>query len=209
MWYGIYQNVRDSAWRCLTDFQIVRLPVDVLAIARAAGIHVVKNSDIGLLRQGESGKTYCNGSHWTIVYDDSNPISKSRYTIAHELGHIFLGHSLSHARYLDSPVRAGKPPTEDQSDFFARRLLCPACVLWGLRLHTAQEIAQICGVDLAVAEERAQRMRVLYKRNKFLTSPLEQTVFEQFQPYIQQQLSANDRIHNKNKTTRSGGSSIP
>ena len=197
MWYGIYQNVRDSAWSCLADFQITQLPVDVLAVARAAGIHVVKNSDIGLLRQGESGKTYCNGSHWTIVYDDRNPISMSRYTIAHELGHIFLGHSFSYARYLDSPVRAGKPPSEDQSDFFARRLLCPACVLWGLRLHTAQEIAQICGVELSIAEERAQRMRTLYKRNKFLISPLEQKVFEQFQGYIQQLLRANNRIHNK------------
>ena len=197
MWYGIYQNVRNSAWTCLADFQIGKLPVDVLAIARAAGIHVVKDSDLGLLRQGENGKTYCNGSRWMIVYNDRNPICTSRYTIAHELGHIFLGHPLTYVRYLDSPVRTGKPPAEEQADSFAQRLLCPACVLWGLQLHTAEEIARFCDVELSIAEKRAKRMQELYRRNKFLTSPLEQKIFDRFQPYIQDIRKANDQINKK------------
>ena len=197
MWYGIYQNVRNSAWNCLADFQIERLPVDVLAIARGAGVHVVKDSDICLLRQGEDGKTYCNGSRWMIVYNDRNPICMSRFTIAHELGHIFLGHPLNYVRYLDSPVRAGRPPAEEQADSFAHRLLCPACVLWGLQLHTAEEIAQICDVERSIAEKRAKRMQTLYKRNKFLTSTQEQKIFEQFQPYIEETLKETNRTNQK------------
>lgn len=32
----------------------------------------------------------------------------------------------------------------EEADMFAARLLCPSCVLWGLNLHTADEIARTC-----------------------------------------------------------------
>ena len=68
---------------------------------------------------------------------------------------------------------------------FAVRLLSPACVLWGLNLHTPEEIQKICNISWSAAVNRAKRMNVLYKRDLFLISPLERQVFEQFHNFIE------------------------
>ena len=95
--YGVYAHCRDSAWRCLIDFDVRELPVKVVAIARRAGIRVVKDSDVGELRRDEYGASIKCADSWTIVYDDSLPAEESRFVIAHELGHIFLGHDCKYS----------------------------------------------------------------------------------------------------------------
>ena len=180
MYYAIYQNVRNSAWQCLLDFQINSVPVDVLRIATEANIHVIKNSLIQDLLPGEFGKAYFNGWKWIIIYDDLQPTVVSRFTIAHELGHIFLGHHLAYIKYSEIHEFQNSGKAEEQANAFAQRLLCPACVLWGLNLHTAEEIAQYCRVPPEIATLRAQRMKTLYQRGKFLTDPLEQAVYNNF-----------------------------
>jgi len=69
---------------------------------------------------------------------------------------------------------------------FASRFLAPACVLWGLNVHTAADIARICEISAEAAGIRAKRMAELYKRNMFLTSPLERRVYGQFEKFIEQ-----------------------
>lgn len=183
MIYGVYKNTRDAAWQCLIDYNINCLPIDVLGIARTAGIKVIKNSSVEELLLSESGASVFDAGEWFIIYDDENTPQRCRFTIAHELGHIFLGHELKkgyHARTFD----IDKPQVETEADVFASRLLAPACVLWGLNLHEAEEIAGFCKISLAAARIREKRMNVLYKRQKFLTSPLESKVYKQFEEYI-------------------------
>lgn len=68
---------------------------------------------------------------------------------------------------------------------FAARLLAPACVLWGINAQTAEQIATVCNISHEAAKIRAERMEVLRKRGKFLTSPLERQVYKQFENYIE------------------------
>lgn len=63
-------------------------------------------------------------------------------------------------------------------------LLAPACVLWGLDLHTPEDIARVCNISLSSAIKRARRMEELYRRNMFLSHPLERQVYKQFQGFI-------------------------
>ena len=79
-----------------------------------------------------------------------------------------------------------KPEEETKADMFAARLLALACVLWGLRLHSENDISQICNISYQAATYRAQRMELLYKRNKFLTSQLERKVYSNFEDFIKQ-----------------------
>lgn len=188
MFYAIYQGIRDSAWRCLSYFEVQSLPVDVLKIARASDIHVIKNSLIHDLLPGEYGKSYFNGHKWIIIYDDRQPTPVARFTLAHELGHIFLGHNIAYIKYHSIQEFQNKGKSEQQADAFAVRLLCPACILWGLGLHRADEIAQYCRVPEDVAREREARMKILYERNRFLTTELEQKIYKNFSPYIQRTL---------------------
>ncbi|MCM1165639.1 MAG: ImmA/IrrE family metallo-endopeptidase [Ruminococcus sp.] len=146
---------------------------------------LLKNSQANELRSGEAGISVFDGTQWYIVYDDLLPLGRKRFTVAHELGHIFLGHPLVagfHARTTGGKL----PQTENEANVFASRFLAPACVLWGLNVHTAADIAQFCQISAEAAEIRASRMAELYKRNMFLTSPLEKRVYNQFNKFIEQ-----------------------
>lgn len=183
MYYGAYKNARDGAWQCLLDHNVCELPVSLKAIARAANIKLVKNSTVDLLSPNERGYAEDVRGTWYIVYNDDDPPPAARFTIAHELGHIFLGHALVKG-YARTNRFVIKPQTESEADVFASRLLCPAVVLWGLNLHTADEIAAACNVSRTAARIRAERMRELYRRDKFLTSPLERAVYARFEEFI-------------------------
>ena len=74
---------------------------------------------------------------------------------------------------------------EREADLFANSFLAPSCVLWGLSLRSAADIARICGLSEDAAEKRAARMAELYKCNEFLTSPLERKVYKRFAGFIE------------------------
>lgn len=187
MYYGIYQAIRHSSWQCLLDFHINRLPVDLLKITRTMGVRVIKNSLVDDLLPGENGKAYYDGKQWILLYDDRNPTPLSRYAIAHELGHIFLGHELAHIQYAHAKEFTVRPKSEQHADSFALRLLCPACVLWKLNLSSPEQIAAYCRVPTEAALIRTKRMKELLQRNRFLSDPLEELVFRQFEAYVCEQ----------------------
>lgn len=183
--YGVYKKARNASWQALIDNRVDSLPVDIVRIVRDNGISLLKNSQAGELRKGEAGISVFDGKQWFIVYDDLLPLGRKRFTVAHELGHIFLGHPLVagfHARTTGRDLSQ----TESQANIFASRFLAPACVLWGLNVHTAADIARFCEISAEAAGIRAKRMAELYKRNMFLTSSLERQVYGQFKGFIEQ-----------------------
>ncbi len=184
--YGVYKNVRNNAWQCLLDVGITELPVSVVKIADFFDIKIVKNSKYNWLKPKQIGiSRLTSNGRWIICYEDTEPSYRSRFTIAHELGHILLGHQLKdgedHTRTFDKD----RPQIESEADMFAARILAPACVLWGLDLHTPEDIASACNISFSAAQFRAQRMEELYRRQKFLTHPLEKQLFERFSQYIE------------------------
>lgn len=183
--YGVYKKARNASWQALIDNKVDCLPVDVVQIVGNNGIRLLKDSQAHELRHGEAGISVYDGKQWFIVYDDSLPLGRKRFTVAHELGHIFLGHPLV-AGYHARTTGENLPRTENEANIFASRFLAPACVLWGLNAHTAAEISRFCEISTEAAEIRANRMAELYKRNKFLVSPLEQRVYGQFERFIEQ-----------------------
>lgn len=191
--YGIYQGIRNSAWRCLLDFHIDSLPVDIRAIARGANVRILSNQSFPLLRRTDRGMTYFTPDHRIIVYNEALPSEEIRFTVAHELGHLFLGHDLAYERY-GTTRNDQKAISEKQANQFATRLLCPSCVLWALDLDTPEKIAVFCHVPMSVAKERAKRLRLLKQRNCFLTDPQEKLLFEAFTPYIESIKKAADSL---------------
>ena len=166
------------------DAQSSSLPIDVKKIAEVSGVHLVRDSDAKILKKAY-GRIYHNGQSWIIVYDDSLPCEMSRYIIAHELGHIFLQHQIIKKKYTSMGDNVFDEKTSERyADYFAERLLCPACVLWALKLDTPRKITELCLVEQEVAERRLKRLTELKKRGKFLTDPLEREVYEKFLPFI-------------------------
>lgn len=186
--YGRYKNIRNASWQALIDFNVSQLPVMLTNVANQANIKIIPNSTCHILNDNQIGLSLCSNGKWYVIYDDSNAKERCRFTIAHEFGHIFLGHSLTSSGMLRTVGTTSKPEEEQAADMFAIRFLAPACVLKGLDLHTAKEIADICCISMQAAQYRANRMKILYDRNKFFLSPLEQQVYKNFENYIKSKI---------------------
>ncbi len=131
--YGQYKNARNASWQCLIDYRISNLPVKVSQIAKQADIVLLKNSAINLLSDNESGITLMQDDKLYIVYADEQSPQRCRFTIAHELGHIFLGHLFK----ADGNGFLITDDAEHSANVFARDLLAPACVLHELHATNA------------------------------------------------------------------------
>ena len=160
--YGKYKNSRNAAWQCLLDNRINALPVPVFDIARQNGIRTGTYAEnVGFLRRHrleslteQDGFSLRVGNRFLILFRDGMSPGRTRFTVAHELGHIFLGHLF--------PTVERDGTLEHQANVFASRLLAPACVLWGLGLHTAEEIAAAVNAEVVGV---IGRTFVLYRRN--------------------------------------------
>ena len=183
--YGKYKDARNASWQCILDFNINKLPVMVTdIIKKSESIRLFKESDVHMLENSESGKTILHNGFFEIVYRDTEPSYRCRFTISHELGHIFLGHLL-----INTPVYrtfAVRDDLESSANVFARDLLAPACVLHELHATTAEEIAKICNISMQAAKNRAERMAILEARNKYYLHPLERQVRQQFEQFIEE-----------------------
>ncbi len=174
--YEVYKNVRNLSWQVLIDAKISELPVSISRIAQYYKIKIIENKKLktSYLKPNERGKIVLADEKTIIILNDADSIPVQRYTVAHELGHILTDNNIGFTREQE----------EYGAERFAIDILAPACVLWGLNLHTADEIAQTCNISMTAAQIRAERMEILYERNAFLTHPLERQVYAQFQNFI-------------------------
>ena len=196
MSYKDYQNARDAAWRILLDCKIDRLPTNLNLICSALGVRatsykanqaLIKRKNLSEIVAKSDGLSFFAGDVPVALYNEACVPERIRFTVAHELGHIVLGHvSRKTVTTVNREPNPRDDPKETAANQFAARLLAPACVLWGLDIHSAEEIAKTCHISKQAAEFRANRMNTLYSRNKFLSSPLEQLLYQQFLPFIKE-----------------------
>ncbi len=179
--YKDYQNARDAVWRLLIDLEISELPINTVKICTELGIklHYYEPTD-----ESDGMSCYINGVPHIFVSSAVSP-ERRRFTAAHEIGHIILGH-VGKFKLINREPSPTDNPVEQAANVFASRLLAPACVLWGCNVRTAEQIQELCQISRTAAEYRVERMNELYKRNRFLTSPLEQKVYSQFEFFIKQ-----------------------
>ncbi|MFM0428178.1 ImmA/IrrE family metallo-endopeptidase [Paraburkholderia aspalathi] len=117
----IAQSVLEQHW----DRQ---LPVDPVAIAKAAGVRVFTNPDLGRY----AGWFYEHEGTPTIEYNSRDPLVRQRFTIAHELGHFALNHGARPRDGAEAFSLVNYDPLESDANKFAAELLMPAAVVNGL-----------------------------------------------------------------------------
>lgn len=176
--YQEYVKVRDLAWEILIKEGIQELPIKTVRLCRQMGITVKLSAE---LDTGGKSTILENRAIILIKADDSP--ERQRFSTMHELGHILLGHVGKYRLVCREPSPTDNP-IETAANRFAARILAPACVLWGCNVQSAEEIAKLCRISMPAARFRMERMRELYTRQKFLSSPLERQVYEQFKLYI-------------------------
>ena len=191
MTYKDYQKSRDAVWEILIKEEICELPIMIIQLCEKMGIVVKYDYDIP---KGVDGYSRIIKGVPHIFLDPLAMPQRKKFTAAHELGHIILEHV---GEYGPIHRRHGckDDPDEQEANVFASRLLAPACVLWGCGVRTKHDIMELCQISESAAQFRMERMKILYQRDKFLTSPLERQVYKQFYPYIQENQIKSHPLH--------------
>lgn len=188
--YKKYQESRNAVWQILIDEGVNELPIKISQICRSLGI-IVKTYDS---KEENDGYSLILEGRPFVFINRNRPRARQRFTCAHELGHIILGH-VGKYNLVNREPSPFDSPIEQQANSFAARLLAPACVLHELGICDAKRIAETCGVSMKAAEYRAKRIKELEERDKlfwrlydhgcFYLSPLEREVAKQFKDYIE------------------------
>ena len=186
--YDTYKEARDKSWCFLLESGACALPLPLSAICQKRGITLMLDTKGLYLTDSDKGVTFKTPEgKFCILLNPADSIPVRRFTTAHELGHIYLKHPMQGGKYgrtFGIQKTATQDPIEYQAERFAIGILAPACVLYGLGIHTAEDIAKVCGISLSAAKIRAERLAVLYQRKSFFCAPLERKVFELFEDVI-------------------------
>lgn len=192
--YKNYQNARDAAWEILIECGVSALPVRPSEICRhyswvladyIAGERSIALFGLSKLKEKTDGFCTVTANHTYIFYNSSLPVGRQRFTVAHEIGHLVLGHVGNGMATVENREPTGTERAEErQANQFAARLLAPACVLHEVGATTPEEIQKLCGISRQAAQFRAERMQELERRGRYYTSHLEQQVVKQFESYI-------------------------
>ncbi len=197
-----YKRARDLAWQILLNHEVKKLPVDVFRICSLEKINVFtyesgRNFISSLNLEEHTRENDAFSIRGVIFYDSTKPESRIRFSIAHELGHIFLhyGKESERASVYNREAVPVDDPIETEANIFASRLLAPLCILQFLNLNSANEISETCGIGYTAANLRYGRLCEIRQRNAerkrsknhgtFLLSRLERRVVENFKEYIE------------------------
>ena len=81
-----YFKIRNLAWEVLVKQKVNALPINIIQICNNMKISVIK-ANINL-----DGYSTIRRNEKIIYYRHTNNIGRTRFTIAHELGHLLLNH---------------------------------------------------------------------------------------------------------------------
>lgn len=206
----MFGSVNAITWNVLLDCGITELPVRVSLICKKMGVHLcsygqgyklIRHFRLGAHTHDSDGFLFRMGGVPVIFYNQSRPVGRQRFTVAHELGHLVLGHK---GPLINREPSSKDNPVEREANVFAANLLAPACVLRGLGVHSAFGVAEACGISGPAATFRMEQLQRLYDRDAaylrdrgrsyFFQSPLEWKLYCQFEPFIREKRAENQAL---------------
>lgn len=177
-----YVEIEDAVLEMYRRADARTMPLDVFEIALSLDCSPIPYRALGpqlypaLSKYSEDGFTAWHlGNKWAIYYNDRKPFVRQRFTIAHELGHVMLGH------------REHSALAEHEANHFAAAALCPLPLLALYDIRRVPEIARIFKISEDCAEKRLRdliRWEALeeWKRNRDFGNEVRQR-FQLLEPY--------------------------
>jgi len=144
-----YAQLEKDALNLLTDYGFVNFPIDVFELAKKAfNAKLVKYSSLNkkeLIKikgydATKDGFTVVehmsnNSKRYIIYYDDYCNIYRQRYTIGHEIKHI----------YYDEEDTLKKE--EDGAEYFSKVLIAPKCLIIINKMNEVEKIVEKFGLS--------------------------------------------------------------
>lgn len=123
---------------------------------------------VGPLRDGLAGAIVQRGAFRLVFLNGAQAVVRQRFTLAHELGHVRLGHEGPHEDAMGTLGDEGYDPVEVQANAFAAEFLVPRT---GLEAHRAGEpepnldvvveLACLYGVSALMLLNRLARLKLV------------------------------------------------
>ncbi len=153
-----YDKVSETVFRVLFEQKVNEFPINMVGLCQSRGIKIKYLPDEDM-REGccqiHEGKPY-------IFIKRNGLRCRKRFTIAHEFGHILLGH-IEACKEEERERAVFSEAEEREANAFAERLLAPSCVLEALGVTEAAQIMHLCDVSRAVANRRLRYLRSWYQ----------------------------------------------
>lgn len=158
-----YEEIRCEVANFIEDWGIQFYPFSITELINKMGIQIVPYSSLPEPLRKKVAAYYPNAitlypkdlssSETTIFYEGSMSSGRIRFTLAHELAHLALGHPCT-----------GELVYEHEADFFANYLLGPAPLLLKYSMVNTKVIKKTLKVSHSCAESIKDRT---YNRLKF------------------------------------------
>lgn len=177
-----YYKIIEIVYKTTIELGINYIPISVDYIANRLKIKSIQNCDLNtpLLSPNQNGLAVLSKGKFYIIYNEKDNLQERRFTAAHEIGHILLGHLFS------NPIsQQEKEIREQEADIFATFLLAPVCVIQALKLQTPKEIQSVCNMPYQYAQWCLEfAISDLSKFSAQKINGLENKIYKQFQSYI-------------------------
>lgn len=158
-----------NAAKILLNAGITTLPVDLKRIAESNDIKIVDyescaecyNIDVTEMYRSISPYGFSfmtEGRYVCAVNERSCGKKRRRWTTAHELAHILLGHVSGIRQEFSVQM-------ESEADALAAQLLAPLTVLHFCGASSADEISRLCGISMQAAKRRYEELCILRRHH--------------------------------------------
>ncbi|MDR0327677.1 MAG: ImmA/IrrE family metallo-endopeptidase [Planctomycetaceae bacterium] len=157
-----FVRAKELARQVLEENYVIKLPVLASQLAKAYGLEVVE----GVFKPEHINVAgFIDFDKKTIAVNSADSAPRKNFTIAHELGHYLLEHSIEDGytvllRNTDDMVRT---PIEQEANCFAANVLVPEPFLRDYLIQyprvTDEQLAGVFGVSVAVIRFRKLSMR--------------------------------------------------
>src|SRR5271157_5763484 len=128
-----YSLARQMARKIIKDYHLTEVPTNLRKIFQSLGMEYIELDDP---KDIDGAILEIDNKPSIAVLNRAKPIQRQRFTLAHELAHIFLHHKKRDAydpeaerelaeREQNEEIQTGKPSSESEADAFASELLIP------------------------------------------------------------------------------------
>lgn len=167
--YARYDFCNKKACEFIEEYNIKSFPIDVENLIHENKWGLVKYSDLMKKFQcdrqtvirylgSQDGYTIWNGDNYTIAYNDDVLLGeRTRFTLMHEIGHIYLNHLIdfeSTQIYRGSLTQSENKVLENEANAFARNVLVPISMYVTIKNKSIPNIARTFGITHAAAAAR-------------------------------------------------------